>query len=86
MELNKITKDAVKKNRKYFSTETPNWEAFFDAIPAAERGVVASDFYNYMEELDLGNFLEHLTYLPDRMFAGSNIIDITLPENIKEIG
>jgi len=86
MELKSITKEQIKKNRKYFSDDIPNWEAFFDAIPVASRGAVASDFYKFKDEIGLGNFLDYLTYLPEQLFANSDILDIVIPSNVKEIG
>ena len=86
MELNDITRQQIKKNKKYFMSEIPNWEAFFEAVDENQRGIVAGDLYQYRDEIGLGNFIDHLTYLPNKLFYGSVISDIELPVNITEIG
>lgn len=85
-ELNDVTKQQLRRNKKYFVDEIPNWEAFFDSISENQRGIVAGDLYLYGEEIGLGNFLDHLTYLPAKLFYNSVITDVELPANIIEIG
>ena len=85
-ELNDVTRQQIKKNKKYFMNEIPNWEAFFEAVNENQRGIVAGDLYQYRDEIGLGNFLDYLKYLPNKMFYGSIISEIELPSNITEIG
>ena len=85
MAVSDITKEWNKKlQKKYFFSETPDWQGFFDEITPNDRHIVFDDFYQFRDQL--GNPLEGMSYLPDKLLYNSTITEIDIPENVYKIG
>lgn len=85
MDFSQLTKQYITKNRKFIDKDIPDWEKFFESIPAMERGQVAGDLYSSKDETGI-EFLPYMNILPDRLFYKSSIKDIVIPENVQVIG